>query len=867
MDASDLGPELGALALAKSLFPYIKTVEDMDEFLLFPPDLFAFTSLILTTTGAYRLIVSPPKSNDKYKEQWMPTEDEYMQNFCNFNEDDFKDILGLVNQLFIVENHKVSEFLRSQMDVDTEAITTLYHEINKCDKDQKEYLELEKKLSDNLSDILNSIVNGGSLYEKAKALHEEFKQIDPNSRNVFHNTNLSTEFWELLNLADKRDDVVIGLSRLLLDASYPNEIETSVTWDKRVRKAGLAWRKNLQDKFDDNEIKSFENLKRRAKINEYEVAIEILENFENMISRRNDLKNKEGENGKNYVKKNAQIANAISLTGRDEVALNDKKTRNSSITILRTKLRREFRKRSEIICKTVSDDKYVPKILKRYWDNFKAEVSPIREGNIRDILCEMEDGEERKDHWQRFISLVSLHAIADEACAGWGIRGPLKFLQEGIDGDDKSIIQVYAESRLKKFGSLSTVSKDRCRVLPKRHTAEVGITLRSISCNLGFHRSSVEVKWKLEHTEKPIGATTGNKPLTALNVLLLPIPLEIHTTDFKKRDVPVKSHQRSQDFFEYNPEVFGVKIKYGKTPDFSTDKDSLSNKFVKRIIEILDKAKNEVGRVDLVVLPELAIDENAIKFFENALLADKDNPVTAYIAGVRETEERFNRNAVYFKIAEKDGDTWKFKDKKEDYVQYKHHRWKLDRSQIIQYQLGAALSPTKNWWEAIKIGNREVNFINIGEKLTVCPLICEDLARQDPISDLIRTVGPTLVVAILMDGPQILQRWAGKYASVLGDDPGSAVITLTSYGMVKRSFAQGQKPSRIVALWSSPEAKTEIELVKDSEAILLSLSVDERKEKSSDGRVEMSGTPSLSLAGTIQIKTGNPEDAKNVLRC
>jgi hypothetical protein len=391
----------------------------------------------------------------------------------------------------------------------------------------------------------------------------------------------------------------------------------------------------------------------------------------------------------------------------------------------------------------------------------------------------------------------------------------------------------------------------------------------------------------LEHTEKPIPRLKKREDV--LNVLLLPIPLEIHTTDFRQRSVPVKSHQKSQDFFEYEPDIL-------------FDKD----KFQKRVVAILEKARKEAGQVDLVILPEMAISGKAIKYLEEILL-DRKNPVSAYIAGVRESGEplRFNRNAVYFKVAEREDESkeWRFnpkEDKKErevqdeldeinkklgmqsedyrikeeelfkirkKYAQYKHHRWKLDRSQIIQYQLGGALSPNKSWWEAIKIGEREVNFINIGEQMTVCPLICEDLARQDPIADLIRTVGPTLVVAILMDGPQILRRWAGKYASVLGDDPGSAVITLTSYGMVSRSLVQGTEPSRVICLWSSPDAKTEIQLEDGAEAVLLSLSIDNRKEKSSDGREEMGGTPSLSLGGVRQIKLGNFEEAKEALRC
>ena len=59
-------------------------------------------------------------------------------------------------------------------------------------------------------------------------------------------------------------------------------------------------------------------------------------------------------------------------------------------------------------------------------------------------------------------------------------------------------------------------------------------------------------------------------------------------------------------------------------------------------------------------------------------------------------------------------------------------------------------------------------------RMTWSVLICEDLARQDPAADLIRAVGPNLVIALLMDGPQLNGRWPARYASVLAEDPGSS---------------------------------------------------------------------------------------------
>jgi hypothetical protein len=89
-------------------------------------------------------------------------------------------------------------------------------------------------------------------------------------------------------------------------------------------------------------------------------------------------------------------------------------------------------------------------------------------------------------------------------------------------------------------------------------------------------------------------------------------------------------------------------------------------------------------------------------------------------------------------------------------------------------------------------------------ELVLASLVCEDLAHNDDIAQLIRSVGPTIVVNVLLDGPQLNSRWTARYASVLADDPGSAVLTLTSYGMVERSRPAGRDASRVIALEKDP---------------------------------------------------------------
>ena len=67
--------------------------------------------------------------------------------------------------------------------------------------------------------------------------------------------------------------------------------------------------------------------------------------------------------------------------------------------------------------------------------------------------------------------------------------------------------------------------------------------------------------------------------------------------------------------------------------------------------------------------------------------------------------------------------------------QQKHHRWKLDSSQITQYALGAGrLDPERDWWE--HVGLEDPTTIGVWRPsilIWFCRfLICEDLARPDP---------------------------------------------------------------------------------------------------------------------------------------
>jgi hypothetical protein len=141
-------------------------------------------------------------------------------------------------------------------------------------------------------------------------------------------------------------------------------------------------------------------------------------------------------------------------------------------------------------------------------------------------------------------------------------------------------------------------------------------------------------------------------------------------------------------------------------------------------------------------------------------------------------------------------------------------------------------------------------------------LICEDLARQDPAADLIRAVGPNLLIALLMDGPQLSSRWPARYAAVLAEDPGTSVLTLTSLGMAERSrpiLASGERApvSRVIALWRDAiRGEIQIALDPEHDACVLSLEYDKQTEYCADGRTDHGQACYPVFTGYRSFKTG-----------
>jgi hypothetical protein len=418
----------------------------------------------------------------------------------------------------------------------------------------------------------------------------------------------------------------------------------------------------------------------------------------------------------------------------------------------------------------------------------------------------LEDLAERRDR-RLCDSLLTLHAIADEACAGLGVA---------LDTFDAaaSVYRARGRERLARTGSIARVDPHLLRVLPKVRTPPSGRPAFSrYACIQG---PGIEAHWNKVPTRHR-GTDLQSEYAT---MLLLPWPLRVRASDFRPIEGPV--HRPANEpfgFFEFAPQE-------------NLDFDLLDR--------VLLAAREEAGSVDVVCLPESAVDERELDDLE-ALL--HQHGVAVVQTGVRQHSrqpERFPRNWIHIGVdpgLEKGGASPSDERPQWFHIrQDKHHRWSLDESQVYQYHLGGVLHPRIRWWEAMDVPRRTVQFVQVAE-LTFAALVCEDLAQNGHIAELMRSVGPTVVLTGLLDGPQLNSRWAARYASVLADDPGSAVLTLTSYGMVQRSRPHQRDVSPVVALWKDPSRGVrEIPLEAGAHAVLLTVCGDRATRRSADGR-------------------------------
>ena len=511
-----------------------------------------------------------------------------------------------------------------------------------------------------------------------------------------------------------------------------------------------------------------------------------------------------------------------------------------------------------------TDVSSVPAGITSLWERLTGEFTNI----------EIDEGCEHTDVARL---LLKLFAIADEACKGMGWSAPVNssatdagtqveetqgqdtelahlkiadlartsLLSSPTDPVDKLLLP-YAPTSL-----CSLVPMDIAIVLPKSMTAAVGCTVRSLSHHLALlpGYTQIEPTWRMADRAYPPGANT----LELMRLLVVPFPFHIPDESFSLSREPrrLTDDLYTAGYFRLEP----VWLKDDEGQDLTAE--IVVNEVLRPLLE---KAKVE-SRGEIihgVLLPECALSAElgqevaqllAMEGIEFLITGALQRDASGNTKNIAQTHVVVPKNNEI-------GEDGMIMD-----VQFKHHRWRLDESQVARYALSFpdfAAAPdgrrAAQWWEDIDVANRKLPFYALRPDMSLTVLICEDLARNDPAMSVIRAVGPNLVVALLMDGPQLSVRWPARYATVLADDPGSSVLSITCAAMVDRSNWRESKPVRSIGLWRDAHGATqELSLPQGCHGMLLTLKANKKTQHTLDNRSDKDSTRQLTLKSMIPL--------------
>jgi len=494
--------------------------------------------------------------------------------------------------------------------------------------------------------------------------------------------------------------------------------------------------------------------------------------------------------------------------------------------------------------------------------------------------------------------LFLLLAIADESCNGMG-WAPLDTSDTDTPGTVNLLVNMVMTSLLdphellKQDGPVyvlpfvptslcSLIMTDVAVVLPKSMTASVGCTIRSMSHHLALLPSSLEVKpsWQLvdksfgvarngiDHDNAGGNGAASHKPAerdSKLRLLLVPYPFHLPETSFHLREdrVALNRHASTGAFFELRQ----LWLKKGQR------KLNGPSVVAELFQPLLEQARTECGSDEIhgIVMPECALSRE----LANAVAAHlREENIDFFISGVLDHGAPNGHGGA--RLPHNQASTYLFPKVANGNMlgdgplvmssQSKHHRWSLDPVQVQRYALNFPdRSPAsealraRQWWEGIDIADRDLPFYAIRRGVSLAVLICEDLARTDPAMSVIRAVGPNLVIALLMDGPQLVTRWPARYATVLADDPGSSVLTLTCAALVDRSNWLESRPVRSIALWRDAGGRTqELNLPAGHHGMCLTLTAKNESQYTMDSRCDISSTQKLTLTSAIPLAIASP---------
>jgi hypothetical protein len=460
------------------------------------------------------------------------------------------------------------------------------------------------------------------------------------------------------------------------------------------------------------------------------------------------------------------------------------------------------------------------------------------------------------DWWKPALALL---IISDEACKDLGYHitsgTPLHPIEQAFeralylnrDPITECVGSAYPAHEIYKYKVNTFTAKANtflARVVPKSRTSSLGCSMRNLSHNVALvpPHGIVDLNWyrRLRFYEE------DREPL---NILLVPFPFKIGANCFRAEETTTslpRDPVRTWGAFRVDQRWLnsdGIMPAWPSATtavpwSFDQEIDDTSAREIAEFVSILlGTAEKDCGQVHGVVLPELSLNWPAYVLIVQKLCETAgDKPrIDFLVSGCSSNGMGDIGNYVLTTTFSKNdlGEVRAF-----THARAKHHRWQLTGPQITDYGIASALDPNITWWEGNELPRREIDLTVFRRGAMFSAMICEDLARSDPCHDPLRSVGPNIVFALLMDGPQLQTRWSARYATALADDPGSSVLTLSSWGLIDRVNKHGRYPfSRHVALWKDDTGRTiPLELPQNSQGILLTLSGAETTEVTLDGR-------------------------------
>lgn len=455
----------------------------------------------------------------------------------------------------------------------------------------------------------------------------------------------------------------------------------------------------------------------------------------------------------------------------------------------------------------------VPTHVTRLWHRLK----PFSDD---EVFVQLEPRDDAPRWW---IIALELLMIADEASRGLGFDPTHPFYEPIALALAEYDVLSGNQFRQVQRGphTLSTAERTLLCVQAKSLTPAVGCTLRSLTHHLALlpGQGQVRARWVVS----PFDSGSA-QPTDHLGLLLVPFPYRVGENTFRNAGVH-KGHPWG--WFE---------VAQSWLPD-ATD-TTRRNEFIEFVVDLVRRGRTNGNRVEAVILPELALDFSL--FRRLALALAQDRKLDFLISGISNDRDgrvgNFVAIAPFFMLGAQRSNLRGLQEL--FLIREKHHRWKLNEAQIKGYALEGQLDPDRNWWERLNLLGRSLDILAYRGDTTLTTMICEDLARVDPCQAVLRAIGPNLVVALLMDGPQLSNRWSARYATVLADDPGSSVLSFTSLGLISRQNDHGRFGQQsAVGLWKDEVKGTrELELPRDADALCLTLKSEDKVEHSLDGR-------------------------------